>query len=126
MGGVQGRQDGDQVLGALRHLVVVGQDALERFAVVHAEAVGVVFGGCCVGRTLGGRSLFDEIDPALLHQGHVLDEPTQAQRAGRGALGRLCVGEAPDGVAQEPPVLGQGLEQVSPLGALGVPFGCQT
>jgi hypothetical protein len=47
----------------------------------------------------------------------VLDEAAQAQFARRGAPGRLLVGETLDGLAQERPVLGQGLDQVGTLTA---------
>ena len=51
-----------------------------------------------------------------LGRGHVLDQPAEAQLAGRRALRGLLVGQALHGVAQEVAVLGQRLQQVGALG----------
>ena len=57
----------------------------------------------------------NESDPAFFDQGHMLDDPSEAELAGCRSQPGLSIGQARDGAEQEIPVLVEGIEEVVPL-----------
>jgi hypothetical protein len=55
--------------------------------------------------------------PGPFHQGHMLDDPAQAQLAGAGASASLVLVETLDRLTQECPMLGQRLQEVGSFDA---------
>jgi hypothetical protein len=74
-----------------------------------------VLGVAVLGHRHRGRPVDDEIGPALLGEGDVLDQPAEGQLAHGGALPRLVVGEPMHRVDEEAPVGGEALQQVVTL-----------
>ena len=98
--GVQGRQRGDQVVGAASNFLVVVEQARQRLTLQHAKGVCVRFHRLFAAKAHGLRSPDDEACPAPLGPGHVLYQATQAELTDGGPPARLLVGEIPDGMAQ--------------------------
>jgi hypothetical protein len=118
VGDVQVGQAGDQLVGPLGDLLVVGQDAGQRLVRQQPERVGpprhVGFGHVVV-VTQRRRALHGEVRPALLGRRDVLDQPAQGQLAHGGALPGLLVGQVPGGEAQEVSGRGQPGQDVGAL-----------
>ena len=112
---VQVGQRADQLVGACRHSLVLGQDPGQGLPGQHPEPVGEL-AVVAVGRRLQRlRALEDEVDPSLLGRGHVLDQPAETELAGRRGLGGLLVGQALHGVPEQVAVLGQRVQDVRAL-----------
>jgi len=111
LGGRQVGERRDELVGPGRDLLVPLEHARERLARQHRElelALGhprrqllcgpghEVGPGHAVGQLVahGRRALEHEAHPSLLDRGDVLDEPAEAERAGRRAQTGLLVGEA--------------------------------
>ena len=77
----------DQLVGRRRDRGIRLQDAREGLALQQTEAVGVV-GVVAVARD-GRRPVDDEVGPALLGLGDVLDDATEGQLTDGGPLRRL-------------------------------------
>ena len=106
------------LLGAeveLVHVLVVGEHAGQRLVFAEHEPVGVL-GVAVLGHRHRLRAVDDEVRPALLGLGHVLDQPAEGQLADREPLTGLLVGDALHGVAEEAAVGGEGLEEVVAFG----------
>ena len=113
-GGAEIGDGPDQLVGGPRGSVVIGEQAVDRVAVLDLELATVLLDHRLVEDPLG-RTLHDEAGPLALHGGDVLDDAAQAQLADRRPAAKLLRGQAADGVAQEPAVRGEGVQQVFSL-----------
>src|SRR5690242_15799282 len=111
LGGVQVRQRRHQLVGPPRHLLVLIQQPGQRLPFQHLESASPLVRV----RPHRRRALLNEVDPLPFGEGDVLDQAAQGQRAHRGALPGLVIGQVADREAQEVPGLGQGGQQVGAL-----------
>src|ERR1022692_873286 len=112
----QGRDDFVRFGG---DLLVLLKYAGQRLAIQHAEHVRPGVRTHPVERHRR-RPFDDEPDPLPLSQRDVLDQPAQAQFAGRGALRGLLVGQVTRGIPHEVTLLGQRAQQVGTLTGRGL------
>ena len=114
--GVEVGQRGDELVGAPGDGVVALEDRRQGLARVHPERCRVRGVVGLTAERQRRRAEDDEVGPARLGVGDVLDQAADAQRRHRAGVRRLGVGQVAGGGAQELAVRRQRLEQVAALG----------